>query len=129
METKIAGYPKFAAIDKAIGREGRKIVFLLRLTPVFPFSAGNYMLGLTRVRLTDYVLACFAMIPATFLYVYYGKVIGDVAALASGNAQVEQGVERWIFLGVGLAATIAVTAVVTRVARKALKEATEESDG
>lgn len=129
VQKTIDGYPKFATLDKAISREGRKIVFFLRLTPVFPFSVGNYMLGLTRVRLLDYVLACLGMIPGTFLYVYYGKAIGDIAALASGNTQIEKGTESWIFLGIGLAATIAVTAVVTRIARKALQEATEASDG
>ena len=49
----------------------------------------------------------------------------DLAARAAGGA-VEQGAEKWVFLGVGLLATIIVTAVVTRIARKALKEATNE---
>ena len=33
------------AIDRAVGEEGRKIVFLLRLSPVFPFNLLNYALG------------------------------------------------------------------------------------
>ncbi len=125
VEKKIAGNAKFAAIDKAVGQQGFKIVFLLRLVPIFPFSLGNYALGLTRVRFRDYILAAFGTIPGTFLYVFYGKAIGDVAALASGNAEIQQGWEKWLFLGIGLAATIAVTAVVTRIAGKALKQATE----
>jgi uncharacterized membrane protein YdjX (TVP38/TMEM64 family) len=126
---KIEGNARFAAVDKAVGEQGFKIVFLLRLTPVFPFSFGNYALGLTRVRFTDYLLAAFGTLPGTFLYVYYGKAIGDVAALAAGNAEVEQGAERWVFLGLGLAATVAVTAVVTRIARRALAEKTEIDEG
>ncbi len=126
---KIEDNAKFAAIDKAIGEQGLKIVFLLRLTPIFPFSFGNYALGLTRVRFVDYLLAAFGTIPGTFLYVFYGKAIGDIAALAAGNAEIQQGWEKWLFLGIGLAATIAVTAVVTRIASKALKQATGEQDG
>ena len=46
---RIEAYPRFKAIDKAIGESGFKIVLLLRLSPVFPFNLLNYALGLTRV--------------------------------------------------------------------------------
>lgn len=124
IERKLEGNPRFAAIDKAVAAHGLKIVFLLRLSPVFPFNLLNYALGLTRVRFWDFVLASAGMLPATFLYVYYGKAIGSLAALAAGT-QAEQGAEKWVGLGVGLAATVVVTAYVTRIARKALKEATD----
>ncbi len=124
VEKKIEGSEKFAAVDRAVGRQGFKIVFLLRLSPVFPFSFGNYALGLTRVRFVDYLLAAFGTLPGTFLYVYYGKAIGDIAALAAG-AQVEKGTGYWVVMGLGLAATIAVTVVVTRIALRALRERTD----
>jgi uncharacterized membrane protein YdjX (TVP38/TMEM64 family) len=54
IEHRIAGNPRFQAIDRAVGREGFKIVALLRLSPVFPFNLLNYALGLTRVRFLDY---------------------------------------------------------------------------
>lgn len=125
IERRLANYPRFAAIDRAVGSQGRKIVFLLRLSPVFPFNLLNYALGLTRVRLLDYVVASLGMIPGTLLYVYYGKLAGDVAALAAG-AEVEKGWGYYTVLVLGLVATIVVTTLVTRVARKALKEATDE---
>ena len=118
---RIAQNPRFASIDRAIGGQGLKVVFLLRLSPVFPFSLLNYALGLTGVRLRDYALASLGMIPATLLYVYYGKLIGDVAALA-GGAAVERDAAYWAVLIVGLIATVAVTTIVTRAARRALKE-------
>jgi uncharacterized membrane protein YdjX (TVP38/TMEM64 family) len=120
VERKIAGNPKFAAIDRAVGREGWKIVALLRLSPVVPFNLLNYALGLTRVRFLHYVAASVAMLPGTLLYVYYGKAIGSFAGLESG-AKVERGIEYWIFLGAGLLATIVVTAYVTRLAGRALR--------
>ena len=121
IERRIARSPRFAALDRAIARQGRKIVFLLRLSPVFPFVFLNYALGLTRVRLVDYAIACFGMIPGTLLYVYYGKVVGDVAALAAGAAP-ERGPWHWVVLGLGLVATLVVTTVVTRIATRALRE-------
>lgn len=57
VERRLVGTPRFAAIDRAVGAEGRKIVFPLRLSPAFPFTLLNYALGLTRVRFADYVLA------------------------------------------------------------------------
>lgn len=123
IERKVAADPRFAAIDRAVAREGRKIVFLLRLSPAFPFNLLNYALGLTRVRLVDYVVASLGMLPGTLLYVYTGKVAGDVAAVAGGAAPA-RGAGYYVVLGLGLAATLAVTILVTRTARRALSEAT-----
>jgi len=65
------------------------------------------------------------MLLGTILYVYYGKLAGDVAALAGGAAP-EQGIADYGVLLLGLVATVVVTTIVTRTARKALKEATGE---
>lgn len=121
IERRIAGNARFAAIDRAVGREGFKIVALLRLSPVFPFNLLNYSLGLTRVRFLDYLLASVAMLPGTLLYVYYGKAAGSLAAVA-GGVKAERGPEYWLTLGLGLAATIAVTTVITRLAGRALRQ-------
>lgn len=123
IEQRLAGSARFAAIDRAVGEQGRRIVFLLRLSPVFPFNLLNYGLGLTRVRFLDYCIASVGMLPGTFLYVYYGKLAGDVATLAGGTA-VERGTGYYAVLVLGLVATIVVTTIVTRTARRALKEAT-----
>jgi uncharacterized membrane protein YdjX (TVP38/TMEM64 family) len=124
IEGRLKGDSRFAAIDRAVETEGRKIVFLLRLSPIFPFNLLNYGLGLTKVRFVDYLVASVGMIPGTLLYVYYGKLAGDVAAVA-GGAAVARDWKYWTVLGVGLAATIVVTLFVTRLARKALKESAD----
>ncbi|MBK7950050.1 MAG: TVP38/TMEM64 family protein [Deltaproteobacteria bacterium] len=120
---RIEGDARFAAIDRAIGEEGRRMVFLLRLSPVFPFNLLNYALGLTRVRLVDYVVASLGMLPGTILYVSVGKVGGDVVS-AAGGAGGQRGPAEWALLGVGLAATVLVTLRITRIARRALDQAT-----
>lgn len=119
VEERLGADARLAAIDRAIAAQGRRIVFLLRLSPVVPFSLLNYALGLTRVRLADFAMASVGMIPGTLLYVYYGKLAGDVAALAGGGAPA-RGTGYYVVLGLGLAATLAVTTIVTRLARKAL---------
>ncbi len=124
VEQRFTSNPRFVAIDRAMEKEGRKIVFLLRLYPVFPYNALNYLLGLTRIGFRDYLLGCIGMIPGTLLYVYYGKLAGDVASLAAG-VQVERGPEYYAVLILGLVATIWVTTVVTRAATRALRGVTD----
>ena len=110
---------RFAGIDRAIGASGLKIVMLLRLSPVVPFNLLNYALGITSVRVGDFVVACIAMLPGTLLYVYYGRVVGDVAALAAG-ARPDRDLTYYVLLGVGLIATILVSALLARIAKREL---------
>jgi uncharacterized membrane protein YdjX (TVP38/TMEM64 family) len=124
VERRLGTDPRVASLDQAIAGRGRLIVFLLRLSPVFPFSLLNYALGLTKVSLVDYVIGGVGMLPGTLLYVYYGKVAGDVAAVASGHGA-PAGPATWGLLAVGLVATFAVTIVVTRLARKTLAAQTD----
>jgi uncharacterized membrane protein YdjX (TVP38/TMEM64 family) len=123
---KIAGNPKFRAIDAAVGHEGLKIVLLTRLSPVFPFNLLNYAFGVTSVSLKDYMLGCVGMIPGTILYVYIGSLGGSLAAIGTAN-QPTTATAQWIIRIVGLVATIAVTLYITRIARKALAEALPDS--
>jgi len=121
VERWIQRKPSFAAIDKAVAREGWKIVFLTRLSPVFPFNFQNYAYGLTSVPFWQYVLASWiGMIPGTFLYVYLGTLGRSGLEAASGG-----GAEtfRLALQGAGLLATLAVTILITRTAKRALREA------
>ena len=123
IEKRIAGHERFAAIDRAVAENGLKITFLLRMSPVFPFSFLNYALGLTRMGFRDYLLAGFGMLPDTLLYVYYGSAIGTVAQIAT-QGQAPRDSAYYVVMALGLVATILVTTFVTRIARRALAEAT-----
>ena len=113
---------KFRKIDNAIGKQGAKLIFLLRLSPVIPFNLSNYFYGLTAVKFWLYVLASWiGMMPGTFLYVYIGAASKAAVAAATGGEAVKHGWQYWTFLGVGFVATIVVTIWVTKIARDALK--------
>ena len=43
VEGVLVDYPKFRKLDKAIGREGFRLMLLLRLSPIFPFALSNYL--------------------------------------------------------------------------------------
>lgn len=124
VETKIEGKAKFEAVDRAVGRQGGQVVALLRLSPLIPFNVLNYALGLTKVRFLPYLVASLAMLPGTLLYVYYGKVAGDLATVAGGERQ--KTVWDWVLLGAGLVATLVASVLIAKKARKALDERVDE---
>lgn len=128
VEARLKSSPRFATLDRAVAREGRRIVFMLRLSPAIPFNALNYALGITTIRFVDYVVASIAMLPACFLYVYYGKLIGDVAALAGGAAPPRDAVY-WTATAAAVAVTIAVSALLARIATRALRAASVHPPG
>lgn len=109
--------PELAALDQAVARKGGWIVFLLRLSPVFPFNLLNYALGLTGVRFSTYLLASWVgMIPGTVAYVLIGYA--GQQALAG-----EQKLWYWV---VAAGATLIVTVFITRLATRTIREATEK---
>jgi len=114
---KIEKHEKFATIDRAVADEGWKIILLTRLSPVFPFTLLNYAFGLTRVKLSHYVLASWlGMIPGTVMYVYLGSLVN----VGAGHRQRTTG--EWVLYGAGLLVAVTVTVFVTRLARRALAQ-------
>lgn len=117
VEAMAANNARFRALDLAIAREGGRIVFLVRLAPVFPFTYINFAFGLTGVRTLSYVVATFfGIIPATVAFVY-------IADAATHTATDEMDTTRLIVNIVGIAIAIAVTAFVTRIALRAVRRA------
>jgi uncharacterized membrane protein YdjX (TVP38/TMEM64 family) len=70
----VEGNKKFLAIDKAIGENGFKVVTLLRLSPLLPFSLGNYLYGLTSVKFLPYVLGRLVCTPSALFLFHFGIV-------------------------------------------------------
>lgn len=84
-------YAIFAALDSALAEKGFRIMALLRLSPIIPFTALNYVAGVTAVSFLHYALALFAILPGTILYVFLGASAGsltDAAMNGSDNATV-----------------------------------------
>jgi uncharacterized membrane protein YdjX (TVP38/TMEM64 family) len=87
VESALRGKWKGAAgLDAALGKDGGRVVFLLRLSPLFPFSLSNYALGLTSVGFVPFVAATWAgALPGTFAYVYLGEAGRATAEAAAGG--------------------------------------------
>ncbi len=117
---KVSSNQKFMSLDEAIANEGFKLVFLLRLSPIFPYNFMNYALGLTKVSFRNFALAsAIGMIPGALMYVYIGSAARSLAEIAAGN--VDSGGVGQFFFWMGLASTVLVAILATRIAAKSLK--------
>ncbi len=114
----LAHHEKFQLIDAAIGREGWKIIALLRVCP-FPFGLANYSYGLTAVSFVPYLLATvLTIVPANFFFVWFGATSHDALAAASGEKAAPPG--QMLFTAIGLVAFFCALTYVTKIARAAI---------
>ena len=112
---------RFAAIDRAIGEQGWKIVALMRLSPVFPFSLQNYLFGVTAIRFWPCCLSSIAFIvPGVFLYVYAGYAGGETVVAVGSNDGTDM--LKLALQIAGLVATVVVTVWVARIAARAIAD-------
>jgi uncharacterized membrane protein YdjX (TVP38/TMEM64 family) len=124
---RVDRFRRFRAIDRAITTGGARIVALLRLSPLVPFSIGNYLFGLTGVRWLPYVVVSWLfMLPGTFMQVYLGymgfKSVTSMLGFSTtdpttGIAASPPTTLEWIALVIGLVATVVVAVYVTNLAR------------
>jgi uncharacterized membrane protein YdjX (TVP38/TMEM64 family) len=117
--------PKFAAIDRAIGKDSFRVVTLLRLSPLLPLAASNYLYGLTSVELGPYVLGSWlGMLPGTFAYVaagMYGKGLLTGEGREGGGGGGMVGLEMWQ-IGLALGLTVVAIGYIGNLAKKAIED-------
>ncbi len=123
LEERLRDHDALEAVDRAVRREGLRAALLIRCSPILPSSLINYGLGLSGLRFRHHLVASVAALPGTFLYVYYGKALGDLTSLLRGGAP-ERGPAYYALLIAGMAATVLATRQITVRARRLL-----ESDG
>lgn len=114
---------KFRAVDKAIGKNGFKVVTLLRLSPLLPLALSNYFYGLTSVDLASYVAGSWlGMLPGTVLYVIAGAYSRE---LIDNDESMGLPVNKWQ-VGLGIVVTLAILGYIGNLAKGALDEVEEE---
>lgn len=123
--------PKFAAVDWAIQKNGIYIVFLTRLSPLFPFPLLNYAFGITKVRVWQYFLGTFAgVLPATLAYTYLGTLMRNLTDIwTATDVTAEDGEKKspnLVWLIVGSILTLLSIIVISLITKRAIAKATKE---
>jgi uncharacterized membrane protein YdjX (TVP38/TMEM64 family) len=104
--------PRLRSLDGLIARDGWKLVFLLRISPVMPFSATSYLLGLSSIDLRAYLVGTLGSLPALAGYVFLGTLAdASLSAWSNGASPL-----RWSLLGAGGIATAALTVRLSWIA-------------
>jgi uncharacterized membrane protein YdjX (TVP38/TMEM64 family) len=118
VERMTSGSAKFAALDRAITRQGTKIMWLVRLSGFPPFTWVNYAFGLTGIHLTPFLVTTFfGIVPGTIAFTYAGAA-GAAALSGSGNR---------VLLIVTAAGALLVSVFIARIATQAIRKAGVES--
>jgi len=74
-------YPKLSVMENIVEKGGLKLIFLARLSPIFPFSILNYFYGFNNVKFRDFALGLLGIIPGTFLYCSIGSLAKSLQEL------------------------------------------------
>jgi uncharacterized membrane protein YdjX (TVP38/TMEM64 family)/rhodanese-related sulfurtransferase len=77
-------------LNEGVEAEGWRFVAFVRLVPLLPFNLLNYALGLTRIRLSHYIVASYLfMLPGAITYTYLGYTGRE--AIAGGEGLIQKG--------------------------------------
>ena len=116
-QKKVSNFPKVQIMEKAVKREGLKVILLTRLSPLFPFGLLNFTYGLSEVKVRDFTFGMIGILPGTILYCSLGSLALEVSSFAeviSGRSETSS----FIWSLISIFSTILVVILVLRSTRK-----------
>jgi uncharacterized membrane protein YdjX (TVP38/TMEM64 family) len=80
------GGPRVQKVVRSVKADGWRFVAFVRLVPIFPYTIINYLLGLTGISFTQYMLATVVfMLPSTIAYTWIGHTGSEAVAGDANN--------------------------------------------
>lgn len=125
VKRKLQHRASFQAVDWAIQKNGVYIVFLTRLSPLFPFPLLNYGFGITKVSLWQYLIGTSAgVFPATIAYTYLGTLMRNLTDMWDSQQSSSVGNVVWLVAGAVMTALSIV--IISYITKRAITNATKE---
>lgn len=114
---KLTLFPRIKAVEKALAKEGLKLIILTRLSPAFPFGLLNFMYGLSSVSWRDFTIGLLGILPGIFLFCGLGSLAGDLSKfkLVLSDSSDQNAI---ILKIIGLLSTFLIAIIVSRKAKK-----------
>jgi uncharacterized membrane protein YdjX (TVP38/TMEM64 family) len=114
IERMLSKHKRLADLDRIIARDGWKIACLLRISPLMPFSATGFMLGLSSIRFRDYLIGTLASLPALIGYVFMGAIADSTLNAATSGTLTYKSA----FFAAGGLATLVLSLYIGKIASK-----------
>jgi uncharacterized membrane protein YdjX (TVP38/TMEM64 family) len=107
------------AIDRAMKKKSFRIMLLLRLCPLIPFSAVNYIGGITGAKAVHFTLALVGMLPGQILTIFIGATASSIQGkeLSGRERRIQL-----IAINLGLLLAFVSFVIIWYFARKELKK-------
>ena len=115
-------------MEKSLEKEGFKLSFLIRLSPLIPDEWLNYTLSLSPISTKTFIFSNCSSIVYSLVYAYYGAILGRVVLTQKGLLDTNYTVIDWIMMILGIVATIISVIIVTRVSKQAYEKAISETN-
>ena len=122
-QKKVSNFPKVQIMEKAVKREGLKVILLTRLSPLFPFGLLNFTYGLSEVKVRDFALGMIGILPGTILYCSLGSLalqVSNFVEVLSGRSDISS----FIWSLISILSTILIVILLFRSIRKINKDST-----
>jgi len=116
-QKKVSNFPKIQIMEKAVKREGLKVILLTRLSPLFPFGLLNFTYGLSEIKVRDFTLGMIGILPGTILYCSLGSLalkISNFGDVLSGRSETSA----FVWSLISILSTISVVILILRSTRK-----------
>lgn len=129
VKEKVSRYPTLKAVELALAKKGVYIVFLMRLSPLFPFPLLNYAFGITQVHTWQYLAGTLAgILPATAGYCYLGTLMRDLTDMWTTDdypgTENESRRAAWLFVAASI--TVLSIILISYMTKRAIGNATAE---
>jgi len=121
----LAGHRWLQGMDAVLASNGLRMNFLLRLTPLVPFAACNYLLPATSTSFADYLAGCVGMAPWFFACAYFGSMVDGVAELATQYSTWSTG--EIVVYALGTVVLVATVVLMVRWTKRVIEEEVERA--
>lgn len=127
VENKTKTNEKFRMIDEAIasGKQARLIIFLVRLSPFFPFALCSFFFSVTKIKFVTYsVMTFLGLLPFTITYTYFGSLMKDISEIATKKVNPTFSI---IVLVVGAVSVVAISVIIGKIIKNIIRKAGEQA--
>jgi uncharacterized membrane protein YdjX (TVP38/TMEM64 family) len=68
-------------MQQAMKNDGLKVLFLVRMTPIIPYGILNYLMGVTEIKTSHFLIANLGLLPGIMTQVFGGTTVATLTEM------------------------------------------------